>query len=85
MDAISYQLSELLSDDSFIRWIKEIEGADTQRWANWLAAHPQNPVIAAEARRFLESIRTREQPVSDREIREQLARVLKRIDRSPSG
>jgi hypothetical protein len=47
-------LSELLNDESFLRWLKkDTDAKESEKWEQWLSEDSQRKNLVAKARKFL--------------------------------
>ncbi len=74
-----FDLVDFTMDEDFIRWVYEKKTADEIFWNNWLTQHPEKHLVVAEAYRILESVRTKENVVSDADIQSEVEKLLQTI------
>jgi transmembrane sensor len=80
-DYPAYTLTDLLEDEDFIRWVQDQRPADQAFWEEWLRTHPGKRALVAEARRILESFNISQKHISNEEVQQETARLLKAIGR----
>jgi transmembrane sensor len=74
-----FDIYDFLSDDDFIRWVKEGKKADNELWNNWLDQNPEKHIIIAEARRILKALELKQEHVSEPEKNAEIKKLLQTI------
>jgi len=46
-------VEQLLMDDGFLAWYHHVDEREADRWNQWIAASPENQLLAEEAVRWL--------------------------------
>jgi len=79
-DYTAYSLEDLISHPDFIRWVREGREDDNEFWGKWLAENTDKQALIEEARLILLSMKMKEHHISDREVEEQSAAILKMME-----
>ena len=74
-----FDISDFVLDDDFIRWVNNPKKADAEFWNDWLSANPDKYMLIAEARKILESIRTEDVLISEKEKEAEINKLLRTI------
>jgi len=73
-------VADLLTDDSFLAWQLKKDARHAARWTRWVASHPRNQALAAQAAALLTMLlESKEKRLSDYQINNAFERLLKQI------
>jgi ferric-dicitrate binding protein FerR (iron transport regulator) len=78
-----YDISDFVMDEDFIRWVHEQREEDNGFWNSWLQQHPDKHLVVATARRIVEAIQFKQQPVDEVEVELEVDRLLQTITAQP--
>ena len=74
-----YDITDLVMDEDFIRWVHGKSYADNLFWDNWLIQNPSKHLLVAEARQIVESIKLEQRTIEPRAIKTEIDKVLRTI------
>ncbi len=78
-----FDITDLVMDEDFARWVYEQRPEDEEAWHAWLTKNPDKHLMVAEARSILESIYIAPPPIAAQEIQDETARLLETIHQQP--
>ena len=78
-----FDIYDFLTDDDFIRWVREARDEDNEYWNNWLAQHPDKHLTIEEARRIVQTLAPRKAAVDDLEKELEVKKLLDTISAEP--
>lgn len=76
------QLADLISNSSFVRWVREDHPEDRERWERYLEEHPDKTGMVEEARLLVLGLPFRAQPTPAEEIAEGWQRLYEALPES---
>jgi hypothetical protein len=72
-------IEDLIASESFIAWYHRTDPEDIRIWNKWISASPKNLQLAAEAIRFLKTIRIREVIIPHEQVNAAVENIIRRI------
>jgi transmembrane sensor len=78
-----FDITDLVMDEDFARWVYEQRPEDDAAWQAWLTKNPDKHLMVAEARSILQSIYIAPPVIPAQEIQNETARLLQTIHQQP--
>lgn len=87
MDYSNFEVGDFLSDDSFIRWVKNPSAQHNEFWHDWLMRHPEKRDAVENARLLLETydVQNKTHELTQLELSKLTGQVQARIDAMDHG